>query len=114
MSPDHGIPDVGEGSTLGNILGGAALGTGVLGALGTLGTVPGAGSTVTGNYNPADYVGINPDTGLYDPNYDPSVTPIPGEALAGTGMTDWSGLGQTGQIDLSAYTPDAGDYTGGY
>jgi hypothetical protein len=29
-------------------------------------------------------------------------------------MTDWSGLGQTGQIDLSAYTPDAGDYTGGY
>jgi hypothetical protein len=36
MSPNHGLPTVGQGSTAGNILGGAALGSGILGGLSTL------------------------------------------------------------------------------
>jgi hypothetical protein len=36
MSPNHGLPTVGQGSTAGNILGGAALGSSILGGLSTL------------------------------------------------------------------------------
>jgi hypothetical protein len=82
MRPDQGIPEVGQSSLGDKVLGGAALGSSILGAgpsiLSGWGSggfdASGAGSTVTGNYNPQDYIGINPNTGLYDPNFDPNLT----------------------------------------
>jgi hypothetical protein len=88
MSPNHGLPDVGNGSTAGNILGGAALGSSILGSLGTLrGHGTSSPINVSGNYNPSDYVGINPDTGLWDPNFDPNAGSIPEVPI------DWSNVG---------------------
>jgi hypothetical protein len=70
MSPNHGLPDVGQGSTAGNILGGAALGAGVLGSLGTLGSNvrSGQGATISPiDVNPGDF---NDPGLLYDPAND--------------------------------------------
>jgi hypothetical protein len=93
MSPNHGLPEVGKVGTAGKILGGAALGSSILGTLPSIlkdvrgiGNNP-SGINVTGNYNAGDYVGVNPDTGLYDPNYDPSASQIPEVPI------DWSGVG---------------------
>jgi hypothetical protein len=78
MSPNQGLPAVGQGSTAGNILGGAALGAGVLGALGTLGKKPVPGANPSGvalpgvdtsidpsQVNPVD---LSPYTGVIDPS----------------------------------------------
>lgn len=86
------VPQVGQGSGLGTALGGAALGSSLLGSLANLRRPGASGATqnasnVTGNYNPNDYTGINPDTGLYDPAYDPTALTLDPTPV------DWTNLG---------------------